>query len=682
MLDNLKSLQGQREQENLDPQEEMVNDILQTLHRYESTHDDFYDRITDDWSFLAPGGMWTQEQVDILEERGQAPIEIPIIRPQVDQYKSQILGNAPTYRVLSRTDTDVKKGKLFSELLRYVWYKSKGDAQTDQIVDHQLISGKGYYYVEWDDMADDGYGLAKISSISPLYVIVDPNSTARDEEDARFKFIRKWVTREDAKRLFPDIEDAIDDLMSGEPEKTFISTLAEEQKVPVLDSVAKPAEDKISLTWRFRKITEKFYVVKYNNGQDVIEKELTEEELQSLEKIMRAGESQSGSEEIQSIKENIKDVEPNYRTRIEHVLMVGHTIVEFKILPTENYPLIPVPFHHFGNPFPASLARELNGLQKELNHRRSLAIHHASTSSHSKVIMPLTAVEDQDAFNRDWHRPDAVLYTDLNEGRPIVVRPTPLPNAFLQFDSVTKMDAQFIAGSFSISHGDASNAPRTSSATAMLDQWAGRRIGVSAKYLYFALDVLGRIVIDYIQAYMKKSRIIRIVNPYTNYEHEIVTLGIGDIYSDQDIDVIKDPSVGQYDVFVIAGSMAPSNRYVEFDLYMRAYQAGIIDREEVLKKTDIFDREGVIKRTGSQQQAKQALEQQQQQLEKLTKAYQDMQKDNEKLKEDLQEMEAETSLEKVKLDLTRKYDMKLIELERKIQDYELAIQTAKKKSDT
>jgi biopolymer transport protein ExbB/TolQ len=43
---------------------------------------------------------------------------------------------------------------------------------------------------------------------------------------------------------------------------------------------------------------------------------------------------------------------------------------------------------------------------------------------------------------------------------------------------------------------------------------------------------------------------------------------------------------------------------------MMAYQSGLIDRTEVLKKTDIFDKEGVMQRIDLVQQLQQQVEQQ------------------------------------------------------------------------
>ena len=62
----------------------------------------------------------------------------------------------------------------------------------------------------------------------------------------------------------------------------------------------------------------------------------------------------------------------------------------------------------------------------------------------------------------------------------------------------------------------------------------------------------------------------------------------------------------------------PSNRWGEWQIYMEAYQAGLIDKTEALKKTDIFDKEGVLERTDIITKLQQQLESAEEQIKKLS----------------------------------------------------------------
>ena len=80
----------------------------------------------------------------------------------------------------------------------------------------------------------------------------------------------------------------------------------------------------------------------------------------------------------------------------------------------------------------------------------------------------------------------------------------------------------------------------------------------------------------------------------------------------------NDITVGQFDIRILGGSSLPSNKYGEFQIYMEAYQAGLIDRVEALKKTEIFDKEGVLQRTDEVSKLQGMLAQAQDQLKKLS----------------------------------------------------------------
>ena len=72
------------------------------------------------------------------------------------------------------------------------------------------------------------------------------------------------------------------------------------------------------------------------------------------------------------------------------------------------------------------------------------------------------------------------------------------------------------------------------------------------------------------------------------------------MYDDKSKELIQienELAVGQFDIRVIGNSTMPSNKWGEWQIYMEAYQAGLIDKVEALKKTEIFDKEGVLQRT-------------------------------------------------------------------------------------
>ena len=80
----------------------------------------------------------------------------------------------------------------------------------------------------------------------------------------------------------------------------------------------------------------------------------------------------------------------------------------------------------------------------------------------------------------------------------------------------------------------------------------------------------------------------------------------------------NDIQLGQHDIRIISGSTLPSNKVSEYNMYLDAYKLGLVDDVEVLKKTEIFDKEGVLQRKGQMAQMQQYIAQLENQVKKLS----------------------------------------------------------------
>lgn len=92
------------------------------------------------------------------------------------------------------------------------------------------------------------------------------------------------------------------------------------------------------------------------------------------------------------------------------------------------------------------------------------------------------------------------------------------------------------------------------------------------------------------------------------------------LYDDKTNEIVSidnDLSIGQHDVRIISGSTLPSNKVAEYNMYLDAYKLGLVDDVEVLKKSEIFDKEGVLQRKGQMAQMQQYIAQLENQVKKL-----------------------------------------------------------------
>ena len=110
----------------------------------------------------------------------------------------------------------------------------------------------------------------------------------------------------------------------------------------------------------------------------------------------------------------------------------------------------------------------------------------------------------------------------------------------------------------------------------------------------------------------------RITQPNNDISEYTINKRLYDDKSQQIIAIENDTTIGQFDVRVIGNSTMPSNKWGEWQVYMEAYQAGLIDKVEALKKTEIFDKEGVLSRNDIIMQLQQQLQSAQEQVKDLS----------------------------------------------------------------
>tara|TARA_B100001939_G_scaffold276510_1_gene244780 strand:- start:511 stop:1392 length:882 start_codon:yes stop_codon:yes gene_type:complete len=219
-------------------------------------------------------------------------------------------------------------------------------------------------------------------------------------------------------------------------------------------------------------------------------------------------------------------------------------------------------------------------------------------------------------FEQRWAQPGVAIEVDMDSGAPQPVQPTPLPNTLYQNEQVAKTDIDHALGLYELMQGNAEAAPHTYKATVSLDEFGQRKIKSKLQDIESGLVRMAKVAIPLMQQLYQAEKVVRIVQPNNSLTEIAINKKIYDDKSGE-VSVVNDISRGSFDVVVVTGSTLPTNRYAQLELYMDAYKNGIIDKQEVLKKTEVFDMEGVLERTDSVQQLQGALQKAQEQIKKL-----------------------------------------------------------------
>ena len=189
------------------PEEVQLTQEIYT--EYKSSRELWAQKFQEAVEFRA-GAQWTNEEQEVLESRGQAPIVVNRIHPIVETAKSLLTYNSPQFRTTAREDSDRKTAKVFSDLFQYIWQHSSGDEELKRIIDDYYVGGMGVMQVYQDPQKDLGKGEVCIKALNPLDVYIDPNSKDVYARDAAHILVCKYMTDEYAELVYPEYMDIIE----------------------------------------------------------------------------------------------------------------------------------------------------------------------------------------------------------------------------------------------------------------------------------------------------------------------------------------------------------------------------------------------------------------------------------------------------------------------------------------
>ena len=672
----------------------MVDETISLFEDYKQRRENWAAQAKEDREFRL-GKQWSQEQVQTLESRGQAPIVVNRIHPAVETAKAMITANRPAFRASPREDSDRKVANVISNLLAYIYDISDGRACIRQAVDDYYVTGLGYLQVFQDPYADMGKGEVKFKDLDPMDVYVDPNSRSRFFDDAENIIVSRLFTKDQAMKLYPGYESKVKNAAGNYDDKYPVTSRVDSGEITFPEDVGNmPDVDYIRGYERYYKVTLNKYRTyeQFSRREELLEEEqyldeyiqrpawkiegkiitdkmaakglatqMSNQKRDAHLKTVQQMQQQGYDPETVPLPQPPEVIETTYGeliaegqidvvqveiTRIKQCVVIGDKLLYSRVLPTDTYPIVPFMNIHTRTPYPTSDVRMVKGLQEYINKTRSLIVAHATTSTNTKILVPEGSVDMAD-FETKWAQPGVAIPYDPTDGPPVPVQPTPLPNALYQNETTAKNDIDHQLGIYEMMQGNAAGAPQTYKATISLDEFGQRKIKSKLADIESALIRLGTCAIEMAQQLYTVQKTFRIVNPNNSMSEYVVNKKLVDDKSGE-VKIINDITIGKYDLVVVAGSTLPSNRYAELEFYMDAYSKGLVDRQEVLKKTEVFDIEGVMQRMDTIAQLQQQLQQAGEQIKDLKGDLQSRDREAVNLRKKMEVEKFKTDLDKTK----------------------------------
>ena len=618
------------------------------------------------------GAQWSSEQINELKKRGQTPIVVNRIHPAVETAKAMLTARKPEFRATAREDSDRKVADVFSALFQWMFDISAAEVELKRMIDDYYVGGMGVLQTYQDPNADMGNGEVILKALYPLDVYIDPNARDPFCRDAASIIVARLMTDEEAFKQWPEYKNLIKNAEVSDHVR-YPNTSLEKMEGQImagdLDAHDNSHHTKREYIERYSRIKQDVYkiydtITKYQALYTAKEYEMYANE-PAVELLPTQGEISyvtdiNEVEEYLAISEvgegyfhmmmdpqtgqptmmpGMEHEDPNIipestveiniipkkdlidkdiimsnkivRNRVQMIVSVGSVLLYTRILPVEDYPIVPMMNIHNRNPFPESDVRIYRPLQEYINKIRSLIIAHASTSTNVKLLIPRGAVNKKE-IEQEWGRAGtAVIEFDGELGAPVVAGPIPLPNELYKNEAEAKHDLEYGFGIFEMMQGGG-GAPSTYRGTIAIDEYGQRRNKSRQDDLESVLNQLAKVTIPLMQQIYTEEKIIRLVQPSGltketkfNYKNEDLTGKINDV------------TTGAYDIVVVTGSTLPSNRWAQFEFYMQMYQAGLIDQVETLKKTEVVDIEGVLERMNTIKMLQQQVAQQDEQIKDL-----------------------------------------------------------------
>ena len=567
------------------------------------------------------GNHFTDEESDELAQRNQADIPMDRVSSAIEKFKAVLTSRPPAFTITPREDSDVQVASLWRSIMGYVWQISDGDWQIKQAIQDYATTGMGYLYAYIDSESDFGRGDVKFTYIDPFRVYASPSSRDRWFSDSDGLILSTILTGEQAVNLYPELGDKVDPV-TGEKVSGLLKELStydyHDEDYPSSQNknsmnVFTPAEvkDKDYIDNNKYQVLERFYKVKVPFYR-VINMKTQEEDILSQEEY-----AQFAQENMEAFEIGAYSAIEVFQSRVKVCASIGEIVLYEQILNTDEYPIVPLPNIWTGTPYPRSDVSRARPMQRLLNKLWSLALSHAQASAGLKLLVPLGSVDDIDQLEKDWANPNAVIEVDSSQGEPHYPAPQPLAGEFYRLIQQSEFYIDFIFGRPEMMHGFAEKAPETSRATERMIALGSERPKSKLRDVEFSINKLGKVLYNLSKGHYTYKKIFRLAQPNNN-----ITEVMANFYTDVSgavIDMKKDKHfLDQHDIRIESGSTMPSSKYAELAVYLEAFQMGIVDRYEVLKKNpELFDKEGIMRRTEEKQQMQQQIQAMESQIKNL-----------------------------------------------------------------
>lgn len=446
-----------------------------------------------------------------------------------DRVVNEIRQNTPSIRVRPAADgADQETAEILMGLIHHIQDNSNASIAYDTAVEWQVDTGLGYIRVRNDWSSETSFDQEiYIDRIpDPFKVYYDPQSKSPDGSDAEWCIIAEEISKDEFKRLYPEIDMTSFDLAGN----------ADMQGWYTHDSV---------------RICEYYYIE---------------------------------HEPAQIQNPETGEVRDTFLKRCMWVKATGDKVLERSEIPTKYIPIIPVVGHEVwlqGRCFRSGLVRNAKDAQRLYNYYLSANAENVALAPKA----PFIGVSGQFESDPNWGRAnkESLAYLEYDPisiagtpvGAPQRAMPPQASPAIMNAIQLAENDIMQSMGIYQPSLGGESN--ETSGRALLLRQKQSEAGNFHYQdNLNRSIRHIGRIIIDMIPKIYDRARVVRILGEdgtpqQANLDPNLPQASIGT--DNPEIDSIYNPSVGLYDVVCDSGPSYATRRDEAANMMLALTQA-------------------------------------------------------------------------------------------------------------
>jgi len=651
--------QSEPQEQDTSPQNEALYS-KKLLESAKSTQQEWRNQMVEDQDFY-DAAQTSQKEKEVDTKRRQKTYNVDIIYEVVEQAISLLTANRPKFTATGTEDSDTKIAQVHSFIMQHVWKRSKATMKLKQSIREYYVKSVGWLHLYWDELACYSKGDFTIDSLPPERVFVigegemdffflnaphmiiqsflsteqlqieygydleqiasfqqsqrDIDTSTRSSEISSASSDNQYSTEPVYERLdrYSRVKSQV--LFLEKEDERYEQVLDIEYAMERMRSTTTIVSRRGNITTHFahprnvnsvgnllRQFGSVFHEIIDPDGQTQIvsgvEGQITYPEgVQFVEGSTTYLELSTLYDFVKKGRVSVRKV---WADRIKHVASIENQVLFEKIVPTNNFPLVPI-INNFNRKIQSiSDVRRVKREQEFINSIRRIVVSHAARTTNYKIAYPGGRYNQKQLAEIWGSSTDPFIPYDQEVGTSglQVIAPPPLPNHLYTLEQQARQNIRERLGIFQMMQGSPQDSPNTYKGTVALDEYGQRRIRSKREDIEEAINQLGAVLEDLLPYYYTDTRVLDIVGP--NDKPLSITLrndsSFTNLYEGNEYR-IQDITVSKYDIQIVSGSTLPSNRWALLDSYMALYEKGIIDQEEVLRKTEVADTEKVLERT-------------------------------------------------------------------------------------